>query len=77
MTVLAVIFYYKCMTTTHSVPETASSPFRELDNDVLDTVTGGTDGRVLIPTEECPTCASGADPTVLNSRYQNLLAGDL
>ncbi|HEX5745166.1 MAG TPA: hypothetical protein VFZ09_02920 [Archangium sp.] len=60
------------MTTSHSVPETL-----ELDNDLLDTVTGGTDSSVLVPTVECPTCASGADPTVLNAQYQNLLAGDL
>ncbi|REG31178.1 hypothetical protein ATI61_106648 [Archangium gephyra] len=72
MTVGAVIFYYDCMTTTHSVPETL-----ELDNDLLDTVTGGTGGTVLVPTEECPTCVSGVDPTVLSSQHQNLLAGDL
>ncbi|HYO64551.1 MAG TPA: hypothetical protein VEU33_00605 [Archangium sp.] len=60
------------MTTTPSVPET-----RELDNDLLDTVTGGSGSTVLVPTEECPTCLSGTDPTVLNAQYQNLLAGDL
>ncbi len=72
LTVLAVIFYYECMTTTHSVPATL-----ELDNDLLDTVTGGTGDRILVPTEECPTCASGVDPTVLSAQHQNLLAGDL
>lgn len=71
MTARTVFFYYQCMTTTPSIPETC-----ELDNNLLDTVTGG-GGAVLVPTEECPTCASGADPTVLNAQFQNLLAGDL
>ncbi len=65
------------MTTPLSVPDAASSSPRPLTDAELDNVSGGGDSIVLVPTEECPTCASGADPTVQNAQYQNLLAGDL
>lgn len=63
------------MTKNNSVSETASSALRELDPSQLEHVQGGT-GKILVPTEECPTCASGTDPTVLSAGFQNLLAGD-
>ena len=63
------------MTKNNSVSDTASSALLELDPSQLEQVQGG-NGTILVPTEECPTCASGADPTVLDARFQNLLAGD-
>lgn len=59
-----------------TAPETPSSNLRELDVTQLDHVNGGA-SSVLVPTAECPTCASGADPTVLEAQYQSVLAGDM
>lgn len=73
---MVVLFHYESMTKSPSVPESSSSPFRQLDESQLEQVTGGT-GEILVPTEECPTCLSGTDPTVQSARYQSLLAGDL
>ena len=73
---MELLFHNESMTTTHSVPETSSSTLRELNDAQLEQVTGGAT-EILVPTEECPTCASGADPTVQSARYQSLLTGDL
>jgi hypothetical protein len=38
---------------------------------------GGLDFPLNLPTEECPTCVSGVDPTVQQARFQSSLTGDL
>jgi hypothetical protein len=59
------------MTTSNLPSESPQSKLPQLNDDALEVVTGGS--TVLIPTEECPTCASGADPTVLDARFQGML----
>lgn len=49
---------------------------QELSLEQLEQVTGGS-GEVRVPTEECPTCVSGVDPTVQQARFQSSLTGDL
>lgn len=56
--------------------ETTQPGLQELSLEQLEQVQGGI-GQVLVPTEECPTCVSGVDPTVQQARFQSSLTGDL
>jgi uncharacterized membrane-anchored protein len=49
---------------------------QELSLEQQEQVAGGS-GQVLVPTEECPTCVSGVDPTVQQARFQSSLTSDL
>jgi hypothetical protein len=56
--------------------ETKKPSLPALSPEQLESVTGGS-GVVLVPTEECPTCASGVDPTVQRSQFSSSLTSDL
>jgi hypothetical protein len=49
------------------------SSIQELNEQDAEQVVGG--GTIYVPTEECPTCASGVDPTVLERNFQSTLLG--
>jgi bacteriocin-like protein len=49
--------------------------FRELTEKELTQVQGGNSEVIGVPTEGCPLCTSGVDPTIRNAQYEAALLG--
>jgi bacteriocin-like protein len=61
-----------------SLPSDVKKPsFRELTQKELTQVKGGAEAgtEIGVPTEGCPLCTSGIDPTTQNAQFQDTLLG--
>jgi len=63
------------MTNTPKPAHESSESLPSVNPEHLEHVTGGGGEVIGVPTEQCPTCASGVDPGVI--LLQSMLTGDL